>query len=70
MSIDLRCKSCGKRYRLKDSAAGRSFACKDCDTQLKVPQPPMEEAEDIWEDDSFEEDSWEEPVHEPRRRLG
>jgi acetyl esterase/lipase len=70
MLINLRCRKCGKRYQLKNSAAGRKFRCKECEAPIKVPQPEPEEVEDIWEADSFEdeEDDWDDPVPAPSRR--
>lgn len=35
--LQVRCPECGREYRVKDSAAGRSFACKQCAAIVEVP---------------------------------
>jgi hypothetical protein len=39
MAIEVRCPECGTRYRLSDSAAGKSLRCKNaaCGAQIEVP---------------------------------
>lgn len=32
------CPECGREYRLKESAAGRSFRCRDCDAVVSAPE--------------------------------
>lgn len=49
MTIDLQCDDCGKRYRLKDSLAGRRIKCKDCGAAINVIDP-ADAMEDEWND--------------------
>ena len=37
--IDFSCTSCGERFSVLDSAAGRSVRCKSCGKELVVPAP-------------------------------
>jgi len=37
MAIDIKCHECGEEFRLKDSAAGKTFKCKVCGASLNVP---------------------------------
>jgi hypothetical protein len=41
MTISVTC-ACGKEYRLGDDKAGRRFDCRECRTEVRVPQPEME----------------------------
>src|SRR5271163_3719866 len=40
MPILVRCPGCGAKYRISDSAAGRSFRCKNagCGEEISVPE--------------------------------
>lgn len=38
MTISITCDTCGRDYRLKDEAAGKSMRCKDCRTVMEIPQ--------------------------------
>ncbi|VAX36414.1 hypothetical protein MNBD_PLANCTO02-463, partial [hydrothermal vent metagenome] len=69
MSIAVKCRECGKQYNVKDTAAGKSFDCRECDNKIRVPRPrpkkrpPVKKkrpADDVWDDDeSWEDaDSW------------
>jgi hypothetical protein len=55
MTINIECPECDKTYRLPDSAAGKKFRCKQCETAIAVPS------------DDFDDDFEEEPV--VRRRA-
>lgn len=35
--LEVNCPKCGREYKLKDSAAGRSFGCRQCDAIIAVP---------------------------------
>jgi hypothetical protein len=48
MAIEVSCRGCQKRYRLKDELAGRRMRCSVCKGVLEVPA--------LVEDDSFEDD--------------
>ena len=37
MPIEIKCDSCGKRYRAPDKAAGRRVTCKSCGKTIPVP---------------------------------
>uniref|UniRef100_A0A7C2JY06 WD40 repeat domain-containing protein n=1 Tax=Schlesneria paludicola TaxID=360056 RepID=A0A7C2JY06_9PLAN len=37
MTIALECDVCGKKYKLSDTLAGKTFVCKDCGLTLDVP---------------------------------
>ena len=57
MSIAVKCDECGKQYRVKDAAAGKSFPCKECDNKVRVPRPKKKKKQpevDPWDD----EDEW------------
>lgn len=45
--IEIACPSCQKRYRLKDTMAGKKAKCKECGQPFQIPQPaaPVIEAE-------------------------
>jgi dienelactone hydrolase len=43
MTINIDCPECDKTYRLPDSAAGKKFRCKVCDTAISVPADDVEE---------------------------
>ena len=63
MPIAVTCSDCGKLYRLKDSVAGKSFACKECGTKIQVPRPrpKKKESANPWDDVDEREDAdeWE-----------
>src|SRR5882724_7462068 len=50
MSISISC-TCGKKYRVNETLAGKKIRCKACDEVLKVPR---EEADDAAESDEFD----------------
>lgn len=52
MPISVSCDACGRAYRVKDAAAGKTIRCKDCESPIKVPSADSEEIED------YEEDEW------------
>ncbi|MDA1250731.1 MAG: WD40 repeat domain-containing protein [Planctomycetota bacterium] len=62
MPIRVKCRSCSKELRLKDSAAGKSIKCPECEAPIRVPQ--AKPADDEW--DEYEEEEYDEP--QPRRR--
>jgi hypothetical protein len=51
MPISLTCE-CGKKYRVKDTLAGKKIRCADCAEVLKVPAPDAGDDEDM---DEFED---------------
>src|SRR5579859_1166911 len=51
MTIPVTCRSCGKAYSAKESAAGKLSRCKNCDSVFSIPQPQS--------DADVELDSWE-----------
>lgn len=57
MPISVGCK-CGRKFRVKDEAAGKKVRCPDCQKILLVPDPEDFESEDV--------DDWEEELP-PRR---
>lgn len=57
MPISMGCK-CGRKFRVKDEAAGKKVRCPDCQKILLVPDPEDFESEDV--------DDWEEELP-PRR---
>lgn len=68
MSISVRC-TCGKKYQLKDDAAGKKFKCKECSEVVKVPDEQIDDLEDV--DD--EEDEWDDgemklPVRKKKKK--
>ncbi len=68
MSITVRC-TCGKKYQLKDDAAGKKFKCKECSEVVKVPEEQLDELDDV--DD--EEDEWDDgelklPVRKKKKK--
>lgn len=38
MTISITCDTCGRDYRLKDEAGGKSMRCKDCRTVMQIPE--------------------------------
>lgn len=66
MPIRVKCRSCSKEIRLKDSAAGKTIKCPDCGGKVRVPEP--EPVEEEWDDygDEYADDEYEAP--QPRRR--
>jgi hypothetical protein len=50
MSISMTC-PCGKKYRLKDTSAGKKLRCADCGEVLKIP---LQDAGDEAELDEFD----------------
>lgn len=64
MSITAHC-VCGKRYQVKEAAAGKKFKCKECDETVTVPNAELDELEDY--DDDEEEEFRPAPAH---RRKG
>ncbi len=70
MSISVRC-TCGKKYQLKNDAAGKKFKCKECSEVVKVPDEQIDDLEDV--DD--EEDEWDDgevklPVRKKKKKKG
>ncbi|MDB5336910.1 MAG: hypothetical protein JWN70_2529 [Planctomycetaceae bacterium] len=68
MSITVRC-ACGKKYQLKDDAAGKKFKCKECSEVVKVPDEQIDDLEDVDE----EEDDWDDgemklPVRKKKKK--
>ena len=65
MPIRVKCRSCSKEIRLKDSAAGKTLKCPDCGGKVRVPEPePVEEEWDEYGDeygDEYEDDEYEAP---------
>jgi hypothetical protein len=45
MPISITCE-CGKKYRVKDTLAGKKIRCADCSEVLKIPVPVKEEVLD------------------------
>lgn len=43
MSIAARCRTCGRRYAIREDFAGQSVPCKKCGAMFKVPAPAEEE---------------------------
>jgi hypothetical protein len=41
MAIRFQCESCGKRYRVDESKAGKTSKCKICGKPVQVPGPPL-----------------------------
>ncbi len=37
MAIDVECKGCNAKYRVKDELAGRTAECKHCGQKFRVP---------------------------------
>lgn len=37
MSIEVSCAQCGEPYQLKDSLAGKSVRCRNCQSTISVP---------------------------------
>ena len=64
MPIRVRCRSCTKELRLKDSAAGKTIKCPDCDDPVRVPRAKSVGEE--WDDD-YDKEEYDEP--RPRRRA-
>ncbi len=46
MAIEFRC-ACGKEYKVKDSLAGRRGTCKECGSEIVVPEKSEPEEEDL-----------------------
>ncbi len=51
MTINIDCPECDKTYRLPDSAAGKKFRCKECETAISVPLDDVEELDYADEDE-------------------
>lgn len=57
MTIKVKCKSCGKIIKAKDSSAGKRGKCPECGSPIKIPNLPEEEvydAEPTGEEDPFD----------------
>lgn len=65
MTISVTCE-CGEEYRLSDDKAGKSFACRECQTRIRVPTPDRLESSSVESDDSEFGDLEE---FEPSRRV-
>lgn len=66
MAIDVRCRKCGKAYKLRDERAGSKIRCKECQAVIAVPEAAHEE--DYGE---YGDDAWAEPAQSsppPKRR--
>lgn len=69
MPIEIQCKSCQKKYRVKDALAGRKLPCKQCGKSMSVPHLEFE-------DDEFGDDEWGDEMEMepaptlPKRRSG
>lgn len=46
MPILLKCGRCGKRYKVRDEAAGRRFKCKGCGSLIRVPVKHQVDSDD------------------------
>jgi hypothetical protein len=46
MPIDFTCPTCGKRFKAKDEAAGRTASCKGCGGSVRIPGPESPAPED------------------------
>ena len=72
MPIALNCAGCGRAYKLREAAAGRSFRCRGCGKVFEVPKGPAESDENVLdglnEPDLGEGEADPEPVSTPRRR--
>lgn len=55
MPIDVQCASCGKRYDIKDSLAGRNLPCKECGAGMPVPHSGLDHEEDFGDDGNVSE---------------
>lgn len=64
--ISVSCKSCGKRYGVPDTYAGKRFKCKDCGAAVQVPAP--EEPEPVDDESDFEEEKPAPKKHATARR--
>lgn len=58
MAINVRCR-CGRRIKVRDSAAGKRVRCPDCSKPVSVPEPEPEYLEDYeeYEEDSYGDDN-------------
>ena len=46
MAIIFKCRRCGKRYKVRDEAAGKRFECKECGQKVRVPTPKETHTDD------------------------
>jgi len=46
MAIIFKCRQCGKRYKVRDEAAGKRVECKECGQKMRVPTPKETHADD------------------------
>lgn len=78
MPIEIRCKDCGTRFRIKDDFHGRSVRCRECGVFIRVPlkRPTVDEPEYVHPNEprSTSGQGYQKPqtkrVHtEPKRRL-
>lgn len=60
----VRC-TCGKKYQLKDDAAGKKFKCKDCAEVVKIPDKQIDDLEDA---DDEEDDGDDGEMNLPARK--
>jgi hypothetical protein len=49
MTIQVKCRGCGRSYRLRDDLAGRRLKCKDCGKAMQVPAADDDQFEDEFE---------------------
>ncbi len=46
MAIVFKCRRCGKRYKVRDEAAGKRIECKECGQKVRVPTPKETHTDD------------------------
>ncbi len=66
MAICVVCQACGRDYRVKDEAAGRTFQCKDCGTLVLVPTATDADEADATFEDPFPDETPQASVFRPR----
>jgi len=66
MTIEFECPDCSREYRVKDALAGRGVTCKDCGTQIDVPDPAADD--DEWGD--YDEEPAPAPVRRRPKKSG
>lgn len=59
MAIQVHC-SCGRAIKVRDNAAGKRVRCPDCQKPVRVPEPQLDEVEEVFDDgaDSYGDDDY------------
>lgn len=70
MSITARCR-CGKKYQVKNSAAGKKFKCTECGVPVSIPAEQLDDLndfEDEEEEDEFDDGEIKMPVRRKKKK--